>query len=135
MTTVTWTVSDTSGNSASATQVIAVNDTTPPEIISPDDISIEATGSDGTQVSIGDSIVSDIIDVSSVTNDAPEFFQLGETTVTWNATDIHGNVATDTQIIEVVDTTPPSIIPPANVLVEAIDPLSNPADIGMPHFS
>jgi len=135
MTTVTWTVSDTSGNSASATQTITVNDTTPPVIISPDDITIEATGSSGTLVSIGDAIVSDIIDVSSVTNDSPESFQLGETIVTWNATDIHGNMATDTQIIEVVDTTPPSIIPPANVFVEAVDPLSNPADIGMPEVT
>ncbi len=135
MTTVTWTVSDTSGNSASATQTITVNDTTPPVIISPDDITIESTGSGGTLVSIGDAIVSDIIDVSSVTNDSPELFQLGETIVTWNATDIHGNMATDTQIIEVVDTTPPSITAPPNVLVEAVDPLSNPADIGMPEVS
>jgi len=135
MTSVTWTVSDTSGNIASATQVITVEDTTSPEIISPDNITIESTGSGGTLVSIGDAIVSDIIVVSSVTNDAPETFQLGETTVTWTATDTHGNVATDTQLINVVDTTPPSIIPPTNVVVEAMDPFSNPADIGMPEVS
>ncbi|MCH7968196.1 MAG: HYR domain-containing protein [Thaumarchaeota archaeon] len=130
MTTVTWTVSDTSGNTSNATQVITVVDTTPPEIITPVNITMEAAGNE-TQVSIGDATVSDIVGVSSVTNDAPDVFPLGETIVTWTATDTHGNVATTTQIITIVDTTPPTITAPANVLVEAIDPSANTVEIGV----
>ena len=46
--------------------------------------------------------VSDIIDDSpSITNDAPEVFPLGETIVTWTATDKFGNISSSTQIISV----------------------------------
>ncbi len=130
MTTVTWAVTDTSGNTAIGAQVITVVDTTSPEIIPPENITIESTGSDGTQVLIGDAIASDIIAVSSVTNDSPVVFPLGETTVTWTAIDTHDNAATATQIITVVDTTPPMITAPENVIIEAINLSSNPAEIG-----
>ena len=46
------------------------------------------------------------VGVYSITNDAPEVFSLGETVVTWTATDVSGNSAiTSTQIISVIDTT------------------------------
>ncbi len=45
----------------------------------------------------------------AVTNDAPPVFPLGETTVTWTATDASGNSATATQKVTVVDTPPPAI--------------------------
>ena len=38
--------------------------------------------------------VSDQVGVMSITNDAPEVFPLGETIVTWTATDVVGNVST-----------------------------------------
>jgi len=45
-----------------------------------------------------------------VTHDAPDLFPLGTTVVTWTATDASGNVASDTQAVVVVDTTPPDIL-------------------------
>jgi hypothetical protein len=42
-------------------------------------------------------------------NDAPAVFPLGETIVTWTATDFSGNTSTCTQVITIVDTTPPVI--------------------------
>ena len=60
MTTVTWSTADTSGNTATDSQIITVVDTTAPEITSPEDIVVEATNSDGEELSIGDAIASDI---------------------------------------------------------------------------
>jgi len=131
MTTVTWTGVDTSGNIASATQVVTVSDTTPPSITPPSDLIIEATSSSGMPVAIGDASVSDEIGIDSLTNNAPDLFNLGDTIITWTATDIHGNTATAEQTISIVDTTAPSIVPPADVILEAQDPTSNEVPIGV----
>ena len=54
--------------------------------------------------------IDDIIDDSPIiTNDAPTVFPLGETIVTWTATDSSGNSASTTQTITVVDTTAPVV--------------------------
>ena len=68
MTTVTWTATDISGNSASATQIISVVDSTAPEIIAPMDVTSEAEGPSGSNVSIGNATVSDAIGISTVSN-------------------------------------------------------------------
>lgn len=110
-TTVTWTVTDASSNSAFDTQTVTVGDTTPPTITAPDDITVEGNTEGGaTGVVLGTPTVSDIVDPSPiVTNDAPSFFPLGDTVVTWTATDASGNSASATQKVTVVDTTPPTI--------------------------
>ena len=97
----TWTATDSSGNSASATQTITVVDTTAPKLNAPENITIDTESID-TILEIGSASVSDIIDDSpSITNDAPEVFPLGETIVTWTATDKFGNISSSTQIISV----------------------------------
>ena len=131
MTTVTWTVTDTSGNTASGAQIITVHDTTPPALSIPENITIEAIGPSGMSVSIGQATATDVIKVDSITNNAPETFYLGETIVTWTAIDSFGNIVTANQTISVIDTTVPSITPPADITIEAQNPTSNLVSLGI----
>jgi len=134
-TTITWTAIDDSGNVSIDTQIVTIVDTTVPEILSPSDIVVEATAPSVTDVQLGTAIADDIIGVNTVTNDAPDSFPLGETTVTWTATDSSGNFATTTQIVSVVDTTAPSITAPNTIQVEATGIEGNLADVGTPTTS
>ena len=127
---VTWTAVDDSGNVSTDTQTVTIVDTTVPEIFSPSDIVVEATAPFVTDIQLGAAIADDIIEVNTVTNDAPDSFSLGETTVTWTATDSSGNSATTTQTVSVVDTSAPSITAPSTVQVEATGIEGNLADIG-----
>ncbi len=45
----------------------------------------------------------------SYSNDAPSGFPLGQTAVTWTATDASNNQATDVQQVTLLDTTPPML--------------------------
>ena len=54
---------------------------------------------------------------TSVGNDAPASYPVGNTTVTWTVTDIHGNSSAATQNVTVVDNQAPSITAPANVTI------------------
>jgi len=49
-------------------------------------------------------------------------FPVGQTTVTYRATDRSGNFAEDTQVVTVVDNTPPVISCPANISLEPTCP-------------
>jgi len=130
-TTVTWTAVDTSGNISSDTQIVTIIDTTIPEIIAPSDVTVEATGTSNTVVEIGQATIYDIIQVESVTSDSPDTFPLGETVITWTATDSSGNSATATQTVTVVDTTAPSVTAPDSITIEASGAEGNLVDIGL----
>ena len=91
--TIIWTAIDKNGNSAFATQQVDVVDTTPPTISSIPDIVVEAIVPYDNIVELQEPTADDILGVISITNDAPEFFPLGETIVTWTATDVGGNTA------------------------------------------
>jgi hypothetical protein len=59
---------------------------------------------------IGKATASDVCDLSpDITNNAPQLFSLGDTTVTWTATDDSGNKGKATQAVHIVDTTPPNL--------------------------
>ncbi|MFZ0183319.1 MAG: HYR domain-containing protein, partial [Nitrosotalea sp.] len=118
-TTVTWKAIDTSGNSATATQVVTVQDTVPPVIHAPPDITQEATSPTNNIVNLGNATVTAIGTIESVANNAPSVFPLGQTLITWTATDQSGNSATATQVVNIIDTTPPKISPPSTVTFEA----------------
>ncbi len=118
VTVVTWTVIDGSGNTATATQSVTVVDTIKPTIIAPADASANANnGCVAFNVNLGTPTVSDNCSIASVTNNAPNTFPLGTTTVTWTATDASGNVKTATQLVVVTDVTNPSLVAPSNVTV------------------
>jgi Ca2+-binding RTX toxin-like protein len=126
---VTWTVTDSSGNTASATQSVSIIDTTPPTIETPKDIEIEATSSDENIVSLIPPIAADTVSEITITNDAPNYLQLGETTITWTVTDKEGNSATATQKVTVVDTTAPELTLPSDIIIDAIS-LQTPLSVG-----
>ncbi|MCP4284353.1 MAG: PKD domain-containing protein, partial [Gammaproteobacteria bacterium] len=93
-TVVTWSATDTAGNTGSATQSVTIVDTTPPLITAPAGITIASGGN------IGTATASDIFPVT-LSNDAPSSFPVGNTIVTWTATDTSGNTVTATQTITV----------------------------------
>jgi hypothetical protein len=132
---VTWTATDDSGNVTASTQKVTVTekaaDTTPPVLTVPADVTAEQTNRDGTAVGIGQATATDNVDADvTISNDAPAVFPLGETVVTWTATDDAGNVATTTQKVTVVDTTKPELTLPADVTAEQTNRDGTPADIG-----
>jgi len=131
-TTITWTVTDISGNISHATQVVTLVDTTDPEIIVPSDIVAEATSLSGTMIELGEATAHDVMGIVSVTEHPPRFFVLGETTVTWTATDTSGNSASATQTVTIVDTTSPIITAPDSITAEATSANSNTVALGNP---
>lgn len=124
-TTVTWTATDISGNSTSATQTVTVSDTTPPTVQGPTNARFEST-TVVTRVVLSPPVVTDVVDPEPlVTNDAPsEGFPVGDTLVTWTATDFSGNSASSTQIVTLEDTTPPVLVVPGDIETNATGALT-----------
>lgn len=111
---VTWTATDASGNSASATQTVTVSDTTAPSITAPADVEVES--STPLAVNLGTPSVSDLADPNpAVSNDAPAQFPLVSTVVTWTATDGSGNSASATQTVTVTEPAPQPPAAPSNL--------------------
>jgi hypothetical protein len=94
---VTWTATDGSGNRATATQLVTVNDSTPPVFtFVPPAITITKC----VDANIGQAVATDSCGVT-ITNNAPVKFPLAQTTiVTWRARDAAGNVTTATQVVD-----------------------------------
>ncbi len=89
---------------------VSVVDTTSPELIIPENLQVECLGPAGTPVHIGRAFAEDACDLDvAVENDAPDLFPVGDTIVTWTATDAAGNTTQAMQTVRVVDTTPPEI--------------------------
>lgn len=120
-TTVTWTVTDGSGNTASCTQTVIVIDTQLPTITCPVAVTVPADAGlcTASTVALGSPVTADNCSVASVTNNAPAIFPLGNTTVTWTVVDGSGNLVSCTQLVTVLDTQAPTITCPANVTVSA----------------
>ncbi len=70
-------------------------------------------------MNIGNVTASDNVKVVTITNNAPMFFQFGNTTVVWTAKDEAGNTANTTQIIQVVDKLPPQLSIPKDIVTDA----------------
>ena len=99
-TVVTYTAADGAGNVARATQAVTVVDTTPPTLQLPPDPDVVATGV-LTPLVLGSPIAQDLFGPVAIANDAPAAFPVGETRVTWTATDRNGNSSTGTQLVRV----------------------------------
>jgi hypothetical protein len=94
---------------------VTVEDTTPPDITCPDDITVECTSYCGVPKAelaayLASASATDVCDPAvSVTNDAPDCFPEGATLVTFSTQDDDGNPNSCTATVTVEDTTPPEI--------------------------
>jgi hypothetical protein len=135
-TTVTCTASDAAHNAATpVTFKVTVQDSTPPTIEAPSNIdNVEATGPSGASVPFTLPATHDVVDGDgTATCDAAsgDTFPLGMTTVHCDATDAHGNHATQVSFtITVVDTTPPTIATHGDDTIEATGPTGALVDYG-----
>lgn len=103
ITTVTWKAIDAAGNTATAQQQVAVQDTTPPVITVPAAVSGVSQDGYAVAVNIGTATATDAFNPVSMTNNAPAKFPVGRTTVTWTAIDANNNTGAAPQLVTVTD--------------------------------
>jgi hypothetical protein len=117
---VICTAIDPAGNTVSRAITVSVVDTTPPNLTVPADLTAECTDQEGTSVSLGEPAAGDLYCVDDITlgNNAPVLFPFGDTTVTWTATDCNSNAVSDSQLVTIEDTTPPSLTCPTPRTIE-----------------
>ena len=129
----TWTATDACGNATNCIQIITVDDTTPPVITCPANVTIECDessdpGSTGTATAVDNCDDDPVINFSDATSPGacPNELTISRT---WTATDACGNSSTCVQTIVVDDSTPPVITCPANTTVECTES-TDPAETG-----
>lgn len=125
---VTFTATDSLGNTATKTTTVTVVDNTPPEFTTePADITVPGTESGGGAIVLLETlgaVVWDVVDgggdLLTIISDLPPVCQPGDTVVTITVTDGSGNSDSRTVTVTVVDETPPSFTwVPSDVTVEA----------------
>jgi hypothetical protein len=128
---ITYTATNSSGLTATATQTVTVTESPaiPPTIDAPANVTL-FTGANATScgvtvanldATLGTATASDNcpgVVVTRIGVPAGNVFPVGNTTVTYRATDRSGNIAEDTQVVTVVDNTPPAISCPTNITLE-----------------
>ena len=97
-TVVTATATDACGNSSQCNFNVTVNDNEKPVITVQNLFRCFADDNNGCSINLG-ATATDNCMVISLTSNAPACFAVGTTTVTWTATDNHGNVSTKTQTV------------------------------------
>jgi hypothetical protein len=135
-TTVTYTATDASGNTASVTQNVTVIDNTPPIVTAPAAVTL-FTGPGATSCGVTVSNLDATLGTGSATDNCPgvgsvirsgvpagSFFPVGQTTLTYSVTDAYGNSASATQVVTVVDNTLPTITCPTDIIAD-YDPAVN----------
>jgi endonuclease/exonuclease/phosphatase family metal-dependent hydrolase len=116
-TTVTCSVADASGNASNCSFTVTVNDTQPPSISCPANITVPcALGQCSALATFSVTATDNCPGVTVVANPpSGSSFPKGTTTVTATATDGSGNTASCSFTVTVVDTQKPSIVCPANI--------------------
>ncbi|MBX3738609.1 MAG: HYR domain-containing protein [Candidatus Didemnitutus sp.] len=119
--TVTVTATDAANNSSHSDFTITVQDTTPPVITAPANITAEATSAAGAAVSYSAS-AADLVDGNVAVTGSPasgSVFPLGTTSVSLSAADSRNNSASASFSVTVHDTTAPALTVPASQTIEA----------------
>lgn len=133
---LTYTVTDSSGNSATATRKVKVIDTTAPEIIlkGKDEVTVEA----GSKYEELGAEAKDIVDgkVEVKISGEVDTKKIGEYTITYSAKDSSGNKAIAIRKVKVADTTRPIIIfnGEKEITIEAKSKYVEPGAIGKDTF-
>lgn len=117
----TWTAVDACGNSTSRAQKIVVQDTTAPVITIPQNLTFECPGVTSTNVT-GTATATDAngpvtIRYSDMVTNGP-CGGAKKITRTWTATDACGNSSSGVQLLNTVDTTPPNLQVPPDLVLE-----------------
>lgn len=104
--TVTWAFNDSNGNTSSAQQLVTILDNVPP--ISPNltSLTVNCGESITTVATTTDNCVGEI---SGTTSTALNDLAVGDFTINWLFDDGNGNSSTATQLVSVVDNTPPIV--------------------------
>ncbi|MEA2217713.1 MAG: hypothetical protein QOJ35_339 [Solirubrobacteraceae bacterium] len=103
-----------------ARDVLGPPDTTPPQIATPANITVEATGPSGAVVSYAAPATDNVaVQTSGCVPASGNVFPIGTTTVACTATDTSANTTMATFTVRVADTTPPTIAVPANIAAQA----------------
>jgi hypothetical protein len=132
-TNITYTATDGAGNRSTAVQHVTVTEspavrptiTAPPDVTAYTGAGATGCGTTVPNAALGTATASDnCLGVTVTTTGVPalNFFPVGETFVTYTATDASGNTSTATQSVKVIDNTPPSITCPANITLEPTCP-------------
>ncbi len=123
VTTITWTATDAHWNGATATQTVTVTDHEPPTITAPAPVNT-MTGPGATicgllipDAVLGTPVANDNCSVTVTRTGVPagNIFPVGATTITYTADDGNGNTTSATQLVTVLDKTPPVLTAPAAV--------------------
>ena len=129
ITTIIWTATDASGNTASAAQRVIIEDRVSPTIIAPSDYTLDADSTiiilDPNQV--GTALASDNIDtIPAITSDIDKRRGIGDSKVLWTATDAAGNTATAIQRIFIQNTNSSLIKPNVTIMYDTFDNNTSP---------
>src|SRR5207247_1403253 len=100
---VTWTATDSSGNTASCQQRVIVRDNQVPTITCPADVTVNVNSGAcfATGVALGSPTANDNCGTVTIASNAPAQFPTGTNLVTWTATDSSGNTTTCQQRVVV----------------------------------
>ena len=111
-TTVTWTVTDGSGNTATVTQVVTVTDTEKPVLSALANLTVKAPATQcDAVVSFNPTATDNCAGATVVARPASgSTFPVGTTTVTVTATDASGNSSTGSFTVTVTDVTAPTVV-------------------------
>jgi len=121
---VTVSAKDAAANTSNGSFNVTVQDTTPPALTLPADITAEATGPGGAAVTYPAATASDAVGVTSLSYSAASgsTFVIGTTAVAVSASDAAGNTSNGSFGVIVQDTTAPALTVPADVTAEATGP-------------
>ena len=118
----TWVAVDNCGNTNTCVQTLTVNDTTPPVITCPVDVTVECDASTETAdtgvATATDNCSTNVTIASADTSTAGSCDDESTISRVWTATDNAGNSSTCTQTVTIVDDTAPVITCPVDVTVE-----------------